>query len=140
MLRRFGVKKGEVVINFMPLCPEVTISMLACCRIGAIHCNLYLGLSPKVLSQKFQDLDPKLILYTSCAGIPQLTSLKEIVNEGIKLSGKIIKTIIVQRKILNAKNLMEGSEFDFYDELNKSEKNLSYEILNSNDPWCLMFT
>jgi len=34
---RFGIKKGDRVVIYMPMIPEAAFAMLACARIGAIH-------------------------------------------------------------------------------------------------------
>src|SRR6185437_2783985 len=47
MLRDFGVKKGDVVILYMPMVPEAVFAMLACARIGAIHSVVFGGFAPK---------------------------------------------------------------------------------------------
>ena len=46
MLRDFGVKKGDVVILYMPMVPEAVFGMLACARIGAIHSVVFGGFAP----------------------------------------------------------------------------------------------
>ena len=43
MLRDFGVKKGDVVIIYMPMVPEAVFAMLACARIGAVHSVVFGG-------------------------------------------------------------------------------------------------
>ena len=47
-LKRLGVKKGDVVGIYLPMIPEVIISMLACARIGAIHTVVFSAFSPKI--------------------------------------------------------------------------------------------
>ena len=44
-LRNIGVKKGDRVSMYLPMCPELIVSMLACTKIGAIHNVVYSGLS-----------------------------------------------------------------------------------------------
>ena len=36
-LAELGVRKGDVVVIYMPMVPETVAAMLACARIGAIH-------------------------------------------------------------------------------------------------------
>ncbi|HZI56624.1 MAG TPA: acetyl-coenzyme A synthetase N-terminal domain-containing protein, partial [Verrucomicrobiae bacterium] len=42
-LKQLGVKKGDRVIVYMPLCLEGVVCMLACARIGAVHSVVYAG-------------------------------------------------------------------------------------------------
>ena len=55
MLRDFGVKKGDVVILYMPMVPEAVFAMLACARIGAIHSVVFGGFAPKELATRIDD-------------------------------------------------------------------------------------
>jgi len=66
MLRDFGVKKGDVVILYMPMVPEAVFAMLACARIGAIHSVVFGGFAPKELATRIDDAKPKVILSASC--------------------------------------------------------------------------
>jgi acetyl-CoA synthetase len=36
-----GIKKGDRIVIYMPTCPLAVAAMLACARIGAVHCVLY---------------------------------------------------------------------------------------------------
>jgi len=42
-LKKLGVTKGDRVVIYMPLIPEVVIAMLATVRIGAIHSVVFGG-------------------------------------------------------------------------------------------------
>ena len=55
MLKSLGVKKGDRVIVYMPLCLEGVISMLACARIGAVHSVVYAGFSVGALRSRIED-------------------------------------------------------------------------------------
>ena len=50
VLTRHDVQKGDRVVIYMPMIPEALIAMLACARIGAIHCLVFGGFSAKELS------------------------------------------------------------------------------------------
>ena len=44
VLKSLGVKKGDRVCLYMQMIPELSIAMLACCRIGAVHSVVFLSL------------------------------------------------------------------------------------------------
>lgn len=50
MLSKWGIKKGDRVIIYMPMIPEAIYGMLACSRIGAIHSLVFGGFSAKELA------------------------------------------------------------------------------------------
>ena len=55
VLKKRGVKKGDRVTIYLPMIPELPISMLACARIGAIHSVVFGGFSAKSLRDRIQD-------------------------------------------------------------------------------------
>jgi len=57
-----GIKKGDRVCLYMPMVPEITIAVLACARIGAIHSVVFAGFSAKSLSERINDADCKVLI------------------------------------------------------------------------------
>ena len=47
-----GVRKGDVVTIYMPMIPELAMTMLACARIGAMHSVVFAGFSAEALAQR----------------------------------------------------------------------------------------
>ncbi|XP_039918820.1 acyl-CoA synthetase short-chain family member 3, mitochondrial isoform X2 [Hirundo rustica] len=47
---KYGVKKGDRVVIYMPMIPQTVYCMLACARIGAIHSLIFGGFASKELS------------------------------------------------------------------------------------------
>ncbi|WP_157046472.1 AMP-binding protein, partial [Campylobacter coli] len=62
LLKKFGVKKGDRVVIYMPMIPETAIVMLACARIGAIHSVVFGGFSPEALRDRIIDAGAKLVV------------------------------------------------------------------------------
>lgn len=67
-LQTLGVTKGDRVIIYMPMVPEVVCAMLACARLGAIHSVVFGGFAPHELALRIDDAKPKVLL-TATAGI-----------------------------------------------------------------------
>ena len=114
MLRDFGVKKGDVVILYMPMVPEAVFGMLACARIGAIHSVVFGGFAPKELATRIDDCKPKLILSASC-GIEgaRVVPYKPLLDEAIKLARhKPPACLILQRPQVVA-TMVEGRDHDW---------------------------
>jgi propionyl-CoA synthetase len=114
MLRDFGVKKGDVVILYMPMAPEAVFAMLACARIGAIHSVVFGGFAPKELATRIDDARPKVILSASC-GIEgaRVVAYKPLLDEAIKLARhKPDACLILQRPQCEA-TLVEGRDHDW---------------------------
>jgi propionyl-CoA synthetase len=60
--KKYHVKKGDVVLIYMPMIPEAVIAMLACARIGAIHNLVFGGFSANELATRIKHSQPKVII------------------------------------------------------------------------------
>lgn len=66
VLQRHEVKKGDVVILYMPMVPEAVVAMLACARIGAVHSVVFGGFAAKELAVRIKDSRAKIVITASC--------------------------------------------------------------------------
>ena len=119
VLKSLGVKKGDRVTIYLPMVPELPISMLACARIGATHTVVFSGFSAISLKDRVEDSQSKVII-TADGGYRKgkIINLKEIVDEKAAAVNSVEHIIILERtkmKIsLNQKdklwsNLMSGA-------------------------------
>ncbi|PQE19453.1 AMP-binding enzyme protein [Rutstroemia sp. NJR-2017a WRK4] len=107
VLRDEGVKKGDVVLIYMPMIPAALIGTLAISRLGAIHAVVFGGFAPASLAQRIDASKPVAILTASCGidGAKPPISYKPFITEAISLSShKPKKTIIWQRDQLRWDN------------------------------------
>ncbi|OCK79204.1 acetyl-CoA synthetase-like protein [Lepidopterella palustris CBS 459.81] len=103
VLREEGVKKGEVVLIYMPMIPSALFAMLAIARLGAIHAVVFGGFSPSSLAQRMEASRPKAIMTASCGieGSKGPMGYKRLIEDAIKKSSfKPDKVIIWQREQL----------------------------------------
>ena len=142
ILLSLGVSKGDRVILYMPMIPEVIVSMLACARIGAIHSVVFGGFASQELANRISDSTPKVILSASCGLEPnKIINYKDILNEAILLSFHTPKNqIIYQREELNVSLNKEGDLS--WTELmsNQEEKSVDCVSLKSEDPLYILYT
>src|ERR1043165_8273297 len=61
-LIELGVGKGDRVLIYMPMIPEAAFAMLACARIGAIHCVVFGGFASGSLATRIEDAEPKVVV------------------------------------------------------------------------------
>src|ERR671910_1794111 len=66
-LKDIGVEKGDVVGIYLPMIPEVIVSMLACARIGAVHNVVFGGFSPGSVCKRMEVSDAKALITTNYA-------------------------------------------------------------------------
>ena len=62
MLQTLGVGKGDRVVVYMPMIAEAVFTMLACARIGAIHCVVFGGFASGSLAARIDDAQPVLLV------------------------------------------------------------------------------
>jgi acetyl-CoA synthetase len=76
-----GVQKGNVVTIYMPMIPELAMTMLACTRIGAIHSVVFAGFSAEALGQRIVAAK-STVLITADTGkrAGKIVPLKDICN------------------------------------------------------------
>lgn len=67
VLRSKGVSKGDRVVIYMPMIPELPIAMLACTRIGAVHCVVFAGYSSDALAERILDAKAKILITANLA-------------------------------------------------------------------------
>ena len=84
-LKRIGVKKGDRICIYMPMIPELTIAVLACARVGAIHSVVFAGFSSVALAARINDSSCSVII-TSDGGFrgEKITPLKKICDQALK--------------------------------------------------------
>ncbi|HEX6471452.1 MAG TPA: acetate--CoA ligase [Streptosporangiaceae bacterium] len=97
-LLELGVRKGDRVAIYLPMIPELPISMLACARIGATHSVVFGGFSADALSTRINDAEAKLVI-TADGGYRRgkPSGLKQIVDEAVTSTPTIEHVLVVRR-------------------------------------------
>ncbi len=85
-LKKMGISKGDRVILYMPMIPELSYAMLACARIGAIHSVVFGGFSARAIADRLEDSGAQLIITADFAkrGAKHIP-LKEVVDRALDL-------------------------------------------------------
>ena len=98
VLKSLGVKSGDRVTIYLPMVPELIISMLACARIGAIHIVVFSGFSAISLKGRVEDSQSKVII-TADGGYRKgkIINLKEIVDENATIVDSVEHVIVLER-------------------------------------------
>lgn len=139
VLKSIGIKKGDRVTIYLPMVPELPISMLACSRIGAIHTVVFSGFSSSSLRDRIDDSKSKIVI-TADGGYRRgsIVKLKPVVDEAIKNLDFVQHVIVLERtknKItLNSKDKL------WNDLMNSSSIKCEAEKLESTHPLYILYT
>ncbi|MBL7142430.1 MAG: acetate--CoA ligase [Candidatus Pacebacteria bacterium] len=138
-LKKLGIGKGDRVGIYMPMIPEVIISMLACARIGAVHAVVFSAFSATSLQSRLIDSEAKILI--TADGYyrnGKLINLKNGADESLKDTA-VEKTVVVKRAG-NEVNWQESRDL-WWHELVKDEKDsCEAEPMDSEDPLFILYT
>ncbi|MEK0329846.1 MAG: acetate--CoA ligase [Nitrosopumilus sp.] len=98
VLKSLGVQKGDRVTIYLPMVPELPITMLACARIGAIHTVIFSGFSAASIKDRIDDSKSKVII-TADGGYRRgkIVKLKEAIDEAIKDFDFVDHVVVLER-------------------------------------------
>ncbi|MGB2171845.1 MAG: acetate--CoA ligase [Flavobacteriaceae bacterium] len=97
-LKNQGIKKGDRVCIYMPMIPELTIAVLACARIGAIHSVVFAGFSSSALAARINDASCTMLITADGAFRGEKTiALKAIADQALESCKSVKKCIVFQR-------------------------------------------
>jgi len=139
VLKSLGVKKGDRVTIYLPMVPELPITMLACARIGAIHTVVFSGFSAASLKDRIDDSKSKVIV-TADVGYRRGSSinLKGIIDESINELSFVEHVVVLKRA---EENLQLNPKDSLWHELMKvASDKCEPEHLESTDPLFILYT
>ncbi len=143
MLQDLGVRRGDRVIVYMPMIPEAIFSVLACARIGAIHCIVFGGFAAESLASRIDDCSPKVIV-TADAGMRggRIIPYKPLVDRAIEISKLPPERVIVYGRGLDPNVSFKSDRDVKYQESVKKFRGviIQPEWMKSEDPSYITYT
>ena len=139
VLKSLGVKKGDRVTIYLPMIPELPISMLACARIGAIHTVIFSGFSATSLKDRINDSKSKIVI-TADGGYRRgkVVPLKNVVDNAIKDLDFVDNVIVFKR---TNSDISMSSRDKFWEDLMKTASDqCDAEQLDSSHPLYILYT
>ena len=140
VLREQGIKKGDRVCIYLPMIPELAVSILACARIGAIHSVVFAGFSATAVASRINDSDCKLVI-TADGGYRgnKTIDLKGIIDEAL-LSCPGVSTVLVVKRTNTTVQMQEGRDQWLQPLLEEASDNNVAEIMDAEDPLFILYT
>jgi acetyl-CoA synthetase len=139
VLKSLGVVKGDRVTIYLPMVPELPISMLACSRIGATHTVVFSGFSASSLRERIDDSKSKIVI-TSDGGYRRgkTVKLKPIVDEAID-NFEFVKNVIVLERTKDKIDINPKDRF-WHELMQNASSQCDAEKLESTHPLFILYT
>ena len=140
VLKSLGVKKGDRVCIYLPMIPELSFSVLACARIGAIHSVVFAGFSSDALATRINDCNSSLTITSdgSFRGAKTL-NLKNIVDDALLKCNDEQKVLVVKRTLEPIKMISKRDVF-LEDIISGVDDYCKPEIMDAEDPLFILYT
>ncbi|MCS5710215.1 acetate--CoA ligase [Candidatus Berkiella aquae] len=139
VLKAQGIQKGDRICIYLPMIPDAMIAMLACARIGAVHCVVFAGFSALALAERIKDSGCKMVI-TADEGIRQgkVFALKSNVDDA--LDKVAVKKVIVIKNS-GAKVRMHRQRDAWYHDLAFNvPSECEPQIMDAEDPLFILYT
>lgn len=135
-----GIQKGDRVCIYLPMIPELAVSVLACARIGAIHSVVFAGFSDTAVAARINDSECKMVI-TSDGGYRgnKTIDLKGIIDEALKKCPAVAK-VLVAKRIHSEVNMQTGRDLWLQPLLDKASDSNVAEIMDAEDPLFILYT
>lgn len=144
VLKNNGVKKGDRVCIYMGMIPELTIAVLACARIGAIHSVVFGGFSAQSIADRLYDAQAEFIV--TCDGAHRGAKdipLKSVIDDAL-IGNRTVKRVIVCTRTRTPVSMIKGRDVWWEEEMKHvEEKGLTFieaEEMDAEDPLFILYT
>ena len=138
-LRKLGVKKGDRVSIYLPMIPEVVVSMLACARIGAVHSVVFSAFSPQALQVRVQDAQPRILI--TADGYyrhGKKIDLKKQADEA--LNGTGVEKVVVVSRLGGDAPMTAGRDVWYHDIVVDQPDECAPQVMDAEDPLFILYT
>ncbi|MFN3581401.1 MAG: AMP-binding protein [Pseudomonas sp.] len=140
MLRGLGVGQGDRVIIYMPMIPEAVVAMLACARLGAVHCVVFGGFAAHELAVRIDDAKADVLITASCGiEVDRLIPYKPLVDAALAEARHPVRhCVVVQREQCQAE-LYSDRDLDWHQTLANAEPADAVAVA-ATDPLYILYT
>ncbi|HUZ88054.1 MAG TPA: AMP-binding protein [Candidatus Baltobacterales bacterium] len=139
-LRRLGVRPGDRVGIFMPMCPEVAISVLATAKVGAVIIPLFSGYGAEAIAARLRDGEAKVLI---CADgfyrRGQVVPMKETADKALANSPSVTK-VIVHRRVVREIPWTHGRDQVWEVLLEDEPEHAPTHEMDPEDPLMIIYT
>lgn len=140
VLKTLGVKKGDVVVLYLPMIPEAIAAMLAVARLGATHSVVFSGFSSQALQDRINDAKVTHVI-TADVGLRRgkYIHLKDLVDRALTNAPSVQKVLVVKRSDQNV-NMQRDRDSFLHDMMDNVADFVEPESVESSHPLFMLYT
>ena len=141
VLKNLGVEKGDRVCIYMQMVPELSIAMLACARIGAVHSVVFGAFSADSLRDRINDSACRLLITqdTGVRGKKNNIPMKKNADTALNDTPSIQSVVVVKRTGVGV-NMVEGRDVWWHEEMENADTECEPEQMDAEDPLFILYT
>ncbi len=135
-----GVGKGDRVCIYLPMVPELAVSLLACARLGAVHSVVFAGFSATALATRINDCDCQLVICSDGSYRGKKTiDLKTIVDKALEECPGVATSLVVKRTGGEV-TMREGRDRWIQPLLDAAAPEREATVVDAEDPLFILYT
>lgn len=141
VLKAHGVRKGDRVCIYLQMVPELTVAMLACARIGAVHSVVFGAFSADSLRDRINDSQCKLLITQDTAfrgdrsGIPMKAN-----GDAAVVDCPSIDSVIVVRRTGDPVDFDPSRDVWWHEAMANADDECPPEEMDAEDPLFILYT
>jgi acetyl-CoA synthetase len=140
VLKNNGAKKGDRICIYMPMIPELTIAVLACARIGAIHSVVFAGFSAIAIADRIKDSSCNIVITSNVSFRgSKVISLKEVVDDALTTTSSVQKVIVCNRQE-SVTNMVKDRDVWWHEEMKNASAECPAEPMDAEDMLFILYT
>ena len=141
MLKSLGIQKGDRVVFYMPMVPELAIGVLACARIGAVHSVVFAGFSAQALADRVDDAQAKMIICSDYNNRGKKSiPVKQVVDEAMDIGCNSVDTVIAHKNTGFEINWSDDTDQSWHENMAKQSSVCEAEPMDSEDLLFILYT
>ena len=141
-LAELGLEKGDRVILYMPMIPELPVAMLACARLGIVHSVIFGGFSADAIRDRVNDAGARAVICTDGSWRRgKVIPLKENVDNALADNAcPTVEEVIVYQRCANDINFEDGRDIWWHDLVEGKPATCNPVMVPAEHPLYILYT
>lgn len=148
-LKAAGVRQGDRVVLYLPMIPDLPVTMLALARIGAVHVVVFAGFSAEALAARIIAAEARVVVTCEWADRASKTiPLKSIADDAIVIAAKRGQQVQTQFVVAAPSDVKEmqnvemvtGRDLKWEDALKEASAKCAVTWVDAEDPLFVLYT